>query len=154
MVNLSQWLPIPGLRCWPVLPPRTSIYHDLEDSSPKSGLNYPPWLTESRTAPFFLCFQTPPPKKILSTDNSVEEASPAQTASQYLRLSNTAGQPFSLSLIQPEGLPLYGLTQPFYSGGISLKQVLHWSNNLHVRWITCLLIDDTIDTSTSEIHFL
>ena len=34
--------------------------------------------------------------------------------------------------------------------GISLEQVLHWSNNLHVRWITWLLINDTIDTSISR----
>lgn len=161
MVNLSQWLPFPGLRCWPVLPPRTSIYHDLEDSSPKSGLNYPPRLTESRTAPFFLLLPNPrffsppsPPQKILSTDNSAEEASPAQTASQYLRLSNTGGQPSSLSLIQPEGLPPIRINTAILFRGISLEQVLHWSNNLHVRWITCLLINDTIDTSTSEIHFL
>lgn len=38
--------------------------------------------------------------------------------------------------------------------GISLKQEPHWSINLHVGWIYRLLINDTIDTFTSEIHVL
>lgn len=137
--------------------PCTSIYHDLEDCSPKSGLNYPPWLTESRTTPLFHLLPNPNFSKI--TYSGEEEASPAQTASQYLRLSNTARQPFSwlqrsLSLLQPEGLPPIRINTAILFRGISLEQVLHWSNNLHVRWITWLLINDTIDTSTSEIQFL
>lgn len=141
--------------------PCASICHDLEDSSPKSGLNYSVWLTESHTTPF-LCFQTPIPEaeEKKNTNTSKEEAARAQTASRYLRLSNTARQPFSwlqrsLSLLQPEGLPPpIRINTAISFKGISPEQVLHWSNNLHVRWITWLLINDTIDTSTSEMHFL
>lgn len=62
---------------------------------------------------------------------SKDEAAPAQTASQYLRLSNTARHPFSwrqrsLSLLQPEGLPPpIRINTAILFRGISLEQVLH-----------------------------
>lgn len=62
---------------------------------------------------------------------SEEEAAPAQTASQYLGLSNTTRQPFSwlqrsLSLLQPEGLPTpIRINTAILFRGISPKQVLH-----------------------------
>lgn len=133
--------------------PGTSIQHDLGDSSPKSVLNYPVWLTASNNPHLHLLLksqflkkkQTNNPK---TTKNSMmeEQTAPAQTAIKYLRLSCSARQLFSwlrsfLSLLQSEGLPLpIEIDRAISFMGSSLEQVLHWSNNLHIRWITCLLM--------------
>lgn len=111
----------------------TSIYCDLEDSSPKSVLNYPLCLAENHATPFFLCSHTKiPPNSHGQREGGTEESSSSdytQTASQNLWLSNTAGQPFSRlqqspSFPQSGGLPPIGINAVILFTGIRLEQVL------------------------------
>lgn len=97
--------------------PCTSICHDLEDSSPKSDLNYPVWLTESHTTPFF---QTPVSQKNTNPRLKRKQLTPRQP----LNLSGFQTPPGSLSpgcsapcpcFSLKDCHPLYILIQSFYS---------------------------------------
>lgn len=143
----------------------TSICHDLEDSSPKSGLNYSLWLRATQP-PFPPLPKTPVPQekkgKKRKKKHQYNRRGSGSSPRQPLNISGFQTPPGSLSAGCSAPCPcfsledclfLYGLTVVLFMG-ISLEQVPHWSNNLHVRWITWLLINDTIDTFTSEIQFL
>lgn len=131
----------------------TSIFHDLEASSPKCGLNY--------HTTFFLSFQSTIPQKTpilakrwkLKGNNSISDSLSISQGFKHRQAAFLQAAALPV-LDQPEGLPPIRINTSILFMGISLEQVLHWSNNLHVRWITWLLINDTIDTSTSEIRFL